>query len=137
MATAPRPGVVARRKKQRTAITITIEGDTRTLYLGDLGPQDDLIARKQTGFPVSPFVDDERFGADSLAVLWWMARRKNGERRLRFDEVAKDFPGIVELGAMLEDERIVVEVTEEGEGDGDGDVIDVEAGPDPLPSAAS
>lgn len=131
MVKAPRPGVT--KKPKRAAIRITVEGDTCTLYMADLSPEDDLLARKETGYPVSPFINDERFGADSFALLWWMARRKRGERRLRFREVLKEMPGVVELGEMLDDGRIEFEAIEEG----DEDVIDVEeAGPDPLPSGA-
>jgi len=93
----------------------------KSLYLSDLGPQDDLVARKQTGFPVTPFLEQEAFGADSLLILWWMARRKDGEGDLRFDEVLAEFPSY----QSLNDADFKVEAVEE-------DAVE-DAGP--LPSA--
>lgn len=123
MATAPTPGSG---KSKRLGLRITIDGDTRDLYLADLGPADDLRARKECGLPVTQFVSEERFGLDSLAVLWWTARRKTGEPKLKFSEVVKRFPNQVEMAEMMDEDRFTIE--EIGADDEEGDE-------GPLPSA--
>jgi len=99
MATAPKigSGPTAQEKKsaaetKRVGMIIVCGDKEYSLDPRDLGPADDLESRRQTGFPVSPFFESERFGSDSLLVLYWTARRKNGEGSLRFDEVLKMFP---------------------------------------------
>lgn len=132
MARAPRPGSTASdQETERLGLRITFRDRTLTLHLDDLGPNDDLAARKETGFPVAPFINDDRFSTDSICVLWWMARRKNGERRLRYQDVVKTWPGLVELGRMFDDGTLAIE---EITADTDVDDLEVlEAGPDPLP----
>lgn len=90
MATAPTPGAAtpAGVKKFR----ITISDTTLELDTTQLGPGDDLVSRQQTGFPVTGFLDQATIGADSLLILWWMARRKNGEPNLSFAEILLEFP---------------------------------------------
>ena len=92
MATAPKPGARKKAEAQRVALKITLNGESKLLHMSDLGPGDDRIARAQTGFPVTPYFNEERFGSDSILVAWWMARRKNGEPDLRYDVVEKEFP---------------------------------------------
>lgn len=96
MANAPRPGRArqeeARRQAERVAIRITLNGESYTLHIGDLGPQDDLVARKQVGLPVTPFFAEDRFGMDSLLIIYWMARRKSGESTLQFQAVLDEYP---------------------------------------------
>lgn len=93
MSLAPVPGVGKRQAAERTGMRITIRGRTLVLHTADLGPQDDLISRKETGLPVTPFFAEDRFGMDSLLIVWWMARRKNGgEPNLRFQQVLDEFP---------------------------------------------
>lgn len=125
MATAPTPG---KQRKQRTGLQITLGDDTRILYMADLGPHDDMLARKETTMPVSSFVGEDVFALDSVAVLWWMACRKNGQPRLKFREVIKDFPSYAELAKMTDDGRFSIESIEDGD-----DVEDVDH---PLPVAA-
>ncbi len=124
MAKAPTPG---RSRNKRTGLRITLDGDTRDLYFGDLGPADDLRARKECGMPVSQFINEDRFGLDSLAILWWTARRKNGEPKLKFSEVLKTFPGQVEMAELMDQDRFTIEeITPDDEDE-------VDEGP--LPSA--
>ena len=104
MAHAPTPGKAA---AKRVALKITVNGDERVLHLADLGPNDDLLARKETGLPVSQFVTEDSFGLDSLAILWWVARRKNGEPRLKFREVLKTFPTMAEAADAVDIEEII------------------------------
>lgn len=110
MATAPTPGKgpAARAQEeevQRTAMVIK-QGDREwVLAIDDLGPNDDLISRKQTGLPVTPFFEEDKFGADSLMILYWMARRKAGEDRLRYAEVVEEYPSykaVADAGFSLE-----------------------------------
>lgn len=92
MALAPVPGVGKRQERDRQGMRVTMGGRTLSLFLNDLGPQDDLVSRKETGFPVTPFFAEDRFGMDSLMIVYWMARRKNGEPTLKFQAVLDEFP---------------------------------------------
>lgn len=119
MATAPTPGQThaaeERELFERSGLAIELgEGINRRrleLMTADLGPADDLRSRNETGFPVSAFLAENRFGTDAILVLWWIARTKNGEPRLRFAQVLKEFPTLAALQAAnpeifeLEDDR--------------------------------
>jgi hypothetical protein len=115
MATAPKPGARRKAEAERSALKITLNGTTHMLHAADLGPADDRIARAQTGFPVSYYFNQERFGADSVLVLLWTARRKAGEADLRYDEVEKEFPTYADFEA-LEIEEITDEEDDSPEG---------------------
>lgn len=105
MATAPRPGVGARNDAvtaAQTVMTITIKrpifhdgrpvAETHTIAPGNLPMRERLICRKATGLPLSAFWAEDRIDLDSLVVLWWLARRLNGEATLTFDQAAADWP---------------------------------------------
>lgn len=128
MAKAPKPGAARKAeemtKARRRALVITLNGASHTLHMADLGPEDDLAARRQTGMPISSFIGDDIFGADSMLVLWWMARRKAGERRLAFSKVLAQFPTF----ESINDADPSVEAVE------DDDVIEAEVAADPLGS---
>lgn len=128
MATAPTPGRAARKDAQRQAIKITIGDETRILYMADLGPNDDMVARKETTMPVSSFVGEDVFALDSVAILWWMAARKSGQPKLKFRTVLYDFPSYAELNDLAEDGRFSVESIDSDD--------DEEGADHPLPSAA-
>lgn len=117
MATAPTPGGSKKRKKQRTGLRITLDGDTRVLYMADLGPNDDMLSRKETTMPVSSFVGEDNFALDSVAILWWMACRKNGQPRLKFREVLKSFPSYAQLAEMSEAGTFSIDSIEDGDDD--------------------
>jgi hypothetical protein len=73
-----------------------------------------LIVRKATGLPFEAFLGDEdRIGADSVAVMWWLARRANGEPMLTWKQAEQDWPD--ELKA--EDIDVEVDDPEEGASD--------------------
>ena len=122
MAAAPRPGV-AKREAQTEAdqqvMTLTIKrpifhGDrqvdeSHTIALGLLPMRERIICRKATGLPFSAFWAEDRIDLDSLVVLWWLARRMNGEATLTFDQAADQFP--TDLSA----DEIDVQVGEPGE----------------------
>jgi hypothetical protein len=115
MATAPKPGARRKAEAQRTALRITLKGETRTLHMSDLGPRDDLEARKETGIAVMPFFHGERFGGDAILIIWWMARRKSGEPDLRYSQVLDEFPSWNDLEGV-EIEEITDEEDDSPEG---------------------
>lgn len=121
MGLAPVPGVGRRQTAERSGMRITIRGRTLVLHTADLGPQDDLVSRKETGLPVTPFFAEDRFGMDSLLIIWWMARRKNGgEPNLRFQAVLDEFPtydSINESEFKIESLEEVPETDEEVDAD--------------------
>lgn len=129
MAKAPTPGRAKQQEGQRKSIRITIGDETRVLHMADLGPNDDMVARKETTMPVSSFVGEDVFALDSVAILWWMAARKSGQPKLKFRTVLYDFPSYAQLNELAEEGRFSVDAIEDGDEDGEGEVH-------PLPSAA-
>jgi len=113
MATAPPPGAGRRAAAEaaddeaaQQILTITIrreitigKGEKRrtlpqshTLAINLLSMTDKLAVRKATGLPFESFLGEGVFGEDSLVVVWWLARRKNGEAVLSFHEAAEQWP---------------------------------------------
>lgn len=120
MGLAPVPGVGRRQQAERTGIRISVGGNTWVLHTSDLGPQDDLISRKETGLPVTPFFSEDRFGMDSLLIMFWVCRRKNGEPNLRFQQVLDEYPSyesIDQAGFKIEAIENVNELEEADAGD--------------------
>ena len=103
------PNAKANQEVKRVGMVIVCGDKEYTLHPADLGPADDLAARRETGFPVSPFFEQERFGSDSLLVLYWTARRKSGEPGLRFAEVLEMFPNM----QAIEDAKFEIKAIEE------------------------
>jgi hypothetical protein len=117
MATAQRPGA-SRRKTERTQAqsslaTITIRGETHKLAIGTIPLREKSAVRRQTGLPFETFwTDSDHIGEDSIAVMWWLARRANGEPNLSYSEVEEQWP------SDLTEEDIQFEVeTPDGEDD--------------------
>lgn len=71
--------------------------EAHTLAVNLLTMPDKLAVRKATGMPFEAFWGSETVGEDSLVVLWWLARRKNGEALLSFQQAAAEWP--LDLGA--------------------------------------
>lgn len=69
---------------------VRFDWDSRSLEIrfADLGPGDDLVARREIGMPVTAFLTS--FGNDTITVLWWVARRKAGERALTYKQAEKE-----------------------------------------------
>jgi hypothetical protein len=79
---AAAPGLLRMRVRDRT---LDLSG-TPTI-------KEKMAVRFATGLPYEAFVADERsLGEDSFAVLWWLARRQNGEPQLSFDQAASEWP---------------------------------------------
>jgi hypothetical protein len=97
MATAPRPGVGARKEATtaaKTLLRLTLRGESFTLAPANLPLSERLIVRKATGgMPFETFWDgQESIGMDSFLVLWWLARRAAGESQLTLTRAEQEFP---------------------------------------------
>ena len=96
MATAPRPAAA----QKRSGFIITVrDGEPLTISLDDFGPRDSLDVRKATGLALAQLFEQGTFDMDTTAVLWWMARRRNGEEKLTFEEVLTEFPTYGEIAS--------------------------------------
>ena len=97
MATAPRPGAGRRKAATEAAqrvLRVTICGDTRTLAVDNIPFREQVEVRKACGgLPFSAFWGgSDTIGEDSLQVLWWLARRANGEPNLALRVVLEEWP---------------------------------------------
>lgn len=97
MATAPRPGAGRRQQATQAAqrvLRITVCGETRTLAPDNLPFDEQIAVRKSCGgLPFSAFWGGEStVGLDSLQIMWWLARRANGEPRLALATVLEEWP---------------------------------------------
>jgi len=99
MAQAPTPGAgrhSAAADAAQKVMTITIRGESKRLAIGNVAIQEKLIVRKATGLPFEAFLSEDRIGSDSLMVMWWLARRGEGETQLTFDAACADWPADIE-----------------------------------------
>jgi hypothetical protein len=100
MASAPRPGA-GRRRQQRTqaqrVLRITVRGETKTLCPDNIAFGEQIAVRKACGgLPFSAFWGGElTIGEDSLQIMWWLARRANGEPTLPLSTVLDEWPEIL------------------------------------------
>ena len=115
MATAPRPGVSKRAEElaeSQQLITIEIRRDlthqgrpierVHRIGIANLPMRERIICRKATGLPITAFwASEEQIDLDSIVVLWWMARRMNGEATLTFDQAAEDWPDDLDIESEL------------------------------------
>ena len=90
MAKAPRPGVGKRAEEAAGAeqlLVLRIGDDKWTLAWQNIPLGERMLVRKWTGIPYSAFYQGtETIDADSLALLWCLARRASGESGLTFDD---------------------------------------------------
>lgn len=122
MATAPRPGATSRK-----GLILTAGGRTFTVDFDDFGPKDAAMVRKATGFALRTILDADQFDLDSIAALWWLLRWRDGERKLRYEQVLDECPT---YGEMSENPDLLkIEAVE--------DTDDDEVEPGPLPSGDS
>jgi hypothetical protein len=82
------------KKAPKQIMTIRVgEFDPVTLAPNNIPMSEKVIVRKATGMPFEAFLGDEdKIGADSVAIMWWLARRANGEPMLTWSQVEKDWP---------------------------------------------
>lgn len=110
-AKAPRPGSRAEAEAARQFIRIRVKEREMDLMMS-LTIQERFVVRAATaGLPFEAFLPQQsgrEFGEDSLFVLWWVARRQNGEPNLPFKQAEEEWP------------------TDMGEGDLDVTVIDLD-----------
>lgn len=112
MVQAPTPG--ASRSGARVFFRIRIKD--RTLELaGSPTIKEKMAVRYATGLPLEAFVSagEHTIGEDSIVVMWWLARRQNGEPNLPFNEVAATWPELGEDDIDVD----VVDLDAESEGD--------------------
>ena len=82
MARAPRPGKAREQKDATKRFRITVKGETLEVP-ASLTLREKMAVRLATGIPFDQFfVSATRIGEDTVAVLWWLARRANGEPNL-------------------------------------------------------
>lgn len=119
MARAPKPGAQRKNAEARRTVTIRIaDHPPVTLAPDNVAMAEKMIVRKATGLPLDSFLgDDEHWGEDSIAVLWWLARRANGEPMLTWTKAMADWP------VPLRAEDIDVDLDD---GQGDDDEVDAE-----------
>jgi hypothetical protein len=115
MANAPTPGIGVQKEEAAAAkqiMTITIRGESHQLAIGNISFKDRLLLRKETGglsFE-SFYAGETAVGLDSIMVLWWLARRADGEIQLTLERSNAEFP--TDLG----EDDFDVEI-EDGKGD--------------------
>ena len=76
-----------------TVLTITVRGETHKLAPNNLPLNERLELRRATGLPIEAFFTDQSsIGLDSIVVLWWLARRANGESGIALQTVWDSWP---------------------------------------------
>ena len=105
MATAPRPGSRAEAEAARQFIRLRVKDREMDLMMS-LTIQERFVIRAATaGLPFEAFLpqqSEREFGEDSLFVLWWIARRQNGEPNLAFAQFANEWTAINAEGFDLD-----------------------------------
>ena len=123
MATAPTPGVGARTEANASKLVLTITVHRPIMHAGrqipdshEIAPalipiRERTICRKATGLPPAAYYGSEdAMDIDSMAVLWWLARRANGEATLTWQQAEAEWP------LDLTPDELAVEV-DDGTGD--------------------
>lgn len=94
MVSAPTPGSRAAEEAARQFIRLRVKDKTLDM-MPDLEMKERFVVRTSTGLPIEGFLPAEsqrEFGEDTLFVLWWVARRQNGERNLPFAQAEREWP---------------------------------------------
>ncbi len=101
MANAPTPGSRAADEAVRLFLRIRIKDRTLDL-VPTLTMKERFVVRAATGgLPLEAFLPQQterEFGEDSLFVLWWVARRQNGEPNLAFAQADTEWPNDLDEG---------------------------------------
>lgn len=104
---APRPGQSDEVAAAKSIVRITIKGDTHA-FPTDLSFDDRAQVRRQTGgIPFESYWSGElAIGLDSVQVMWWLARKLDGEPNLLLRTVLETWPA-----ELTEDDIAVDEIT--------------------------
>jgi hypothetical protein len=96
VATAPTPHqadvAAGRTATAQASITMTMRGETRTVYPNNIPMRLRLAIRNQTGHPLTAWV--EEIDLDSIAVLWWVAAVQEGAvaKSYSWQQAIEDWP---------------------------------------------
>jgi len=94
MAKAPVPGRARADAAAQTVIRMTVAGKTLEVQPAALTLDERFVIRASTnGLPFEAFFagGEQSVGEDSVAVLWWCARRANGEPNLSFRQFVSEW----------------------------------------------
>lgn len=135
MAKAPRPThskEQAELEASQSIVTITINRDLHSkgrpipqvhrIGILNVPMRERIICRKATGLPFSAFWAEDRIDIDSLMVLWWIARRLQGDVTLTFDQAAEEWPENLDV-----ENEIELEMSSPDEDDDESDPDDPES----------
>lgn len=145
MANAPKPGVGRRIALSEEMagtedgwIRIVCERDGKdiTLRASSIGPSDEQVCQAQAGVDVWQAMTRPD-NLTNIAAVYWMARRKNGERDLQFKKVVKTFPNVQAVIDAGIDVWVPDEDTEADETAMDPTPSGPASDPDGLPSPTS
>lgn len=114
MAQAPTPGVGRREdsaSSNRRFVKITLQGETKVLAMHLVPLSEKMAVLRETHMSFDKLVgDDNKTGEISVAVMWWLARRAEGDRSLSWSQVMESWPvGLtnddiaVDMGDSLDD----------------------------------
>ena len=101
-AKAPTPGVGRRiaiseelkvAEEEWVRVRCGRDGKDVTLRHSSIGPEDERMCEAQAGVNLWRALADPS-SVTNIAVIYWAARRKNGERKLAFADVVKSFPNV-------------------------------------------
>lgn len=131
MAHAPRPGQARAQDAANRRYRITVKGHTLELA-ATLTLDEKMVVRLATGIPFDQFLLNEtRIGEDTVAVLWWLARRANGEPRLAWSTFTAEWETIEagDLDVDIVDDDPVDPEASSPEGSGPGSLAPGPASP--------
>ncbi len=127
-ARAPKPGVgrriaiseeLAAGREDWRRVVCERDGVDVTVRASSIGAEDEMVFEKETSFPLWSVWNDPS-GVARLLALYWLARRKNGERDLRFKRVVRAFPDI----ESVRDAGFDIWIPDPDEDDSEGDGVD-------------
>lgn len=100
-----------RKAEVEQGVRIKLNGKIYELRVGDLTALDAQAMRKQVGmsfFGVMNTIQEDP-DLDLIAGIVWMSRRVNGERTLKYEEVASEISYLTEIEAVDASEPNVVD----------------------------
>lgn len=110
MPTAPTPGRVQADAAARVRVRMTIGDKTLEVQPSALSLDEKFVIRNATGLPIEAFFTEGQntIGEDSLAVLWWVARRANGEPHLPWNQFKQQWvfdPDSFDIEEVIDDDE--------------------------------